>query len=140
MPTAALPFCPVAGCSQRSHGLCDQHRSAKRQRADAYRDSRHARGYTSQWVRFREMFFRMLLERHIIPKCGARLDGSPSPDSHCDQRGRTTLETTTDLHVDHAVPLEPWERSRPDRVLDPMRCQLLCGSCHSAKTRRERHA
>jgi len=76
----------------------------------------------------------MLLERHIIPACGARLSGTPSPRSQCAAQGRQTLEH---LHLDHDPPLEDWERQRPERVCDPSRVQLLCAACHTVKTRQE---
>lgn len=135
MPTAAVPFCPVAGCPERSHGPCRTHRAQRHQMTDARRGSRHARGYDQQWVRFVLVFRRMLMDRHLLPICGARLSGTPSPHSQCAQRGRVTLEA---LHCDHEPPLEDWERQDPRRVCDPERVQLLCARCHSAKTRAER--
>ena len=134
MPTAPLPFCPAAGCSRRSRGLCPQHRAVRRQATDARRGSRHARGYDSRWVRFVAAFPRLLIARGLLPVCGARLAGTPSPRSSCAARGRVTLEG---LQVDHDPPLEAWERRQPARVCDVHRVGLLCASCHAAKTRQD---
>jgi hypothetical protein len=101
---------------------------------DARRGSRHARGYDARWVRFVAAFPRLLLSRSIVPVCGARLSGVPSPHSRCAREGRLTLEG---LHVDHDPPLEDWERGQPARVCDVQRVGLLCAVCHSMKTRAE---
>ena len=137
MPTSPLPFCPHAGCHIRSRGLCPEHRAVSRQATDVRRGSRHQRGYDSHWVAFTAAFPRLLLARGILPVCGARLSGTPSPHSHCAKRGRVTLEG---LHVDHDPPLEDWERSHPERVCDVHRVGLLCAACHGAKTREEMQA
>jgi hypothetical protein len=113
------------------------HRAARAKAIDQRRGSRHARGYDAQWVRFVAAFPGLLLARHILPQCGARLSGSPSPHSACAQRGRQTLEG---LHLDHDPPLEAWERQDPRRVCDPHRVQFLCAGCHGVKTRREMQA
>jgi hypothetical protein len=76
----------------------------------------------------------MLIARHIIPMCGARLSGVPSARSGCAMQHRMTFD---DLHLDHDPPLEDWERSHPERVCDPQRVGFLCASCHSVKTRQE---
>lgn len=77
----------------------------------------------------------MLLEAGIPPICGARLPTGPqTQDSRCDQDGRNTMEA---LHFDHEPPLTDAERTQPAHVCDPNRIQLLCASCHSAKTDRE---
>jgi len=134
MPTSALPFCSHPGCSRRSRGACPEHRAARHQATDARRGSRHARGYDSRWVAFVAAFPRLLMAKGILPICGARLSGIPSPRSMCTKQGRVTLES---LHLDHDPPLEEWERQRSERVCDPQRVQLLCAACHSRKTRDE---
>jgi hypothetical protein len=136
MPSSPVPFCPVAGCAQRSRGPCAQHRAQRHARTDAQRGSRHARGYDARWVRFRAVFFQMLIARHLVPMCGARLSGLPSPQSHCAQQQRVMCD---DLQLDHDPPLEAWERSHPERVCDPQRVQFLCAACHASKTREEMH-
>jgi hypothetical protein len=85
-------------------------------------------------VRFVVAFRRLLLARHILPMCGARLCGTASPHSRCAEQGRLTVEG---LQLDHDPPLEAWERSRSERVCDPQRVQFLCAVCHSIKTRKE---
>jgi hypothetical protein len=116
------------------HGACPTCTGIRRRLADAQRDSTDARGYTRRWKHFRAAFFRMLIARHVIPMCGARLSGVPSASSLCSKQSRMTFD---DLHLDHDPPLEAWERSRPERVCDPQRVGFLCASCHSAKTRHE---
>ena len=108
MPSAPVPFCSHPGCSTRSRGLCRVHRSIRRQLTDAGRSSRHVRGYDSRWVRFVAAFPRLLLQRGIVPMCGARLSGVASPHSQCARDGRLTLEG---LHLDHDPPL-PRHRDR----------------------------
>ena len=134
MPTATLPFCPVPGCSERSHGPCRTHRAAKHQQVDARRGSRHERGYDSKWVRFIVTFRQMLIARRIIPACGAKLSGILSSRSQCVAQGRITLEG---LHLDHDPPLEDWERRDPRRVCDPHRVGFLCAACHTIATRHD---
>jgi hypothetical protein len=131
MPTGPLPFCSHAGCPVRSRGLCPAHRSARAQTTDAVRGSRHQRGYGHQWVVFVAAFRRLLLSRSILPVCGARLSGVPSPHSQCAREGRLELEQ---LHCDHDPPLEDWERKDPARVCDLGRCGLLCRHCHQRKS------
>jgi len=134
MPTAPVAFCPHPGCSRRSRGPCSAHRAARHHATDATRGSRHARGYDHRWVRFVAAFPRLLLARHILPVCGARLSGTPSPRSQCARLGRVTLEG---LHLDHDPPLQEWERTQPSRVCDVQRVGLLCAACHTIKTRHE---
>jgi hypothetical protein len=134
MPSAPLPFCPHPGCSQRSRGPCAEHRAQRHQHIDAQRGSRHARGYDSRWVRFRAAFFQLLIARHVIPMCGARLSGVPTTRSLCAQQHRMTFE---DLHLDHDPPLQDWERNDPSRVCDPQRVGFLCAACHTIATRQD---
>jgi hypothetical protein len=134
MAIAPLPFCPIPGCGERSHGPCRTHRAVTHKRVDARRGSRHVRGYGSHWVRFIPAFRQLLLARHIIPACGARLSGIPSPRSRCATHGRVTLEG---LHLDHDPPLETWERQHPARVCDPQRVGFLCAACHTIATRQD---
>lgn len=134
MPTAPLGVCPHPGCPRRSRGLCPVHLAAKHQATDARRGWMYQRGYDRRWQRFTRAFRHMLLARGVMPKCGARLDGLPSPHSQCVQLGYITIEQ---LHVDHHPALEHWERSHPERVCDVYRVQLLCKHCHASKTATE---
>jgi hypothetical protein len=58
-------------------------------------------------------------------------------DSRCKAIG---LLNDRDLHLDHTPPLRPEEREDRAAVEDPKRVGFLCGSCHTAKTRREQQA
>jgi 5-methylcytosine-specific restriction endonuclease McrA len=112
--------------------MCDGCRRA----AQRLRPSAHSRGYTKQWSRFRrETFPSLLVAAGVVPGCGSRLPGIPSPHSACARDGVVNLDDA--LHLDHDPPLEDWERDEPSRVQDPERCGFLCARCHGAKTRGE---
>jgi hypothetical protein len=54
-------------------------------------------------------------------------------ESRCRAEG---LVNNRDLHLHHDPPLTAAERKNKRAVEDPMRCGLLCRSCHSAATAR----
>ncbi len=133
MPSAALrpcahPSCPVLV----PRGKCPTHRRA----IEHYRGTRHSRGYGLEWDRFRIAYLNELVRVGIFPKCGATLPQGPQTyDSQCRLDG---VNSTDRLHLDHEPPLETWERIDSRLVCDASRIQLLCPSCHSRKTERER--
>lgn len=139
MPAAARRPCP--SCLKRlvTSGVCDECHSL--QAPTDPRRSARARGYDRQWEIFREMVFSRLLRIGLEtngpgPCCGARLPEAPvSTDSACAAQG---ILTTRGLHLDHFPPLTLAEREDARAVCDPSRVQLLCHSCHNAKTNRER--
>ena len=99
------------------------------------RGSASARGYGSAWVQFRLRFIAKLIDQGILPVCGASLpDGPQTAHSSCRAQG---LMKGEDLHLDHDPPLRDDERANRAAVHDERRIQLLCASCHNAKTRRE---
>lgn len=134
MPSAPKPFCAESGCWERvSRGRCATHRREKEHTRILHHGSRQQRGYDKHWDYFRTVVFPdLLVEQGIVPACGARLCGTPSPYSVCAQQGLVNME---DLHLDHEPPLLPHERTDVDKVCDPLRVQLLCRSDHSRKTR-----
>jgi len=84
------------------------------------------------WRAFKVWFINRLIVRHITPVCGAHLPGGPkTTDSRCHAAG---LLNGDNLHLDHEPPLRPEERVDRRAVCDPMRVQLLCQSCHAAKS------
>jgi hypothetical protein len=112
-------------------GHCAAHQAHREQA----RGSRHQRGYTSRWVRFRAQFTTLLLAQGIPPVCGAALPTGPSTtDSQCRAAG---VWTTEDLQLHHDPPLTVAERAHHHLVCDPNRVRFLCASCHSAVTRRQ---
>jgi 5-methylcytosine-specific restriction protein A len=122
MPTAPMRLCSGKGglCRNRvTHGRCaDCTRATNRQRTTA-----HARGYTSAWTAYAAQF------RRNYPVCGMRADGQRYPDhSACTQRGRVT---TDDLAVDH---IRPHTGPSDPGFFDPANLQVLCRTCHGAKT------
>lgn len=147
MPTAALKPCVVNGCPELTEGgRCPTHRTQVEQR----RGSAFYRGYGSSqgsaWQVFRRRFKALLIAQDIPPVCGATLPGGPvTQDSLCKQQGRLTFTANNgqDLHYDHEPPLTEQERQRArtgDRSAfdDPLRIQLLCRDCDTAKTNRQR--
>lgn len=81
----------------------------------------------------------MLIEAGVSPVCGATLPGGPQTnDSQCQASGLLTFQSAdgSDLQQDHEPRLTEAERRDPHAVCDPLRIQLLCRSCHSAKTAR----
>lgn len=145
-PWAPLRPCCTVGCREliRGHGgHCDTHRRQRERERSARRRASDHEVYTHDWQRFRERFFSNLLASHIVPECGAVLPGGPTTtDSECKRDGIPTFDQ---LELDHAWPLTLDERAaaaQGDRraVDDPLRCQLLCRTCHSKKTAREQPA
>ena len=136
MPTAALRPC-AGGCGARvPSGRC----AACAARVEQRRGSAHARGYTHAWALFRPQFIAALVYSGVVPTCGASLPTGPhSSDSRCLTQGLHVFanEDGSDLHLDHEPPLAEAERSDISIVCDPQRIQLLCRTCHAAKTRRE---
>ena len=53
---------------------------------------------------------------------------------------RDGVVTFTDLELHHEPPLEDWERTHPEIVMDPDRCAFLCKRDHAAETNRTRGA
>lgn len=136
MPSAMWRACSVSGCPElTTGGPCPVH---ARQREQA-RGSARARGYSSSWDRFRPYFIRLLIQAGIVPLCGARLVGPPSPHSRCAARGLLTDRSAdgSDLHFDHDPPLTEAERHDDAAVCDKYRITLLCRACHSVKTQTE---
>lgn len=136
VPSALLRGCATIGCPELvEHGHCPDHARAQESR----RGTASSRGYTSHWSKvFRPSFIRQLIAAGIPPVCGAALHGGPRmADSYC--RARNVLNDQH-LHLDHDPPLRDDERSDRRAVENPMRVGLLCRSCHSAKTIRERTA
>jgi 5-methylcytosine-specific restriction endonuclease McrA len=128
-----LRFCARPGCPNRvARGRC----TACRRAAPTVRASAARRGYGRSWEAFRTVTFpALLLERGVIPSCGARLALGPSPSSECAALGRIVLEG---LELDHDPPLTEAERLDPAAVCDPRRVGFLCKSCHTRKTNAER--
>lgn len=125
---ASLRFCARQGCHQRvEKGYCALHKGHGERRLSA-----HRRGYTAAWERFRlETFPALLIARDIVPVCGARLAGTPSPLSECARDGLLTFH---DLELHHEPPLEEWERAHQARVCDPHRVVYLCKPDHTRQT------
>jgi 5-methylcytosine-specific restriction protein A len=128
MPSAMLRPCAEPGCAELVAATrCAQHARAQ----DGRRGSPQARGYDNAWKRLVQLFKARLVHREIAPVCGARLPGAPvTADSRCAADGRLNA---TRLHVDHIVP----HKGDRQRFRDLLNLQLLCVSCHSAKTARE---
>lgn len=142
MPAALLRSCSKHGCPNLCHGgrcqACEQEHQRTYNRS---RGSSSDQGYGAFWKAFRAAFFGMLIEAGIPPACGAVLEGGPKTmDSRCKAAGLYAVlvsEDGTSVHVDHEPPLTDAERMDPRSVCDPLRVQVLCKSCHSAKTLRE---
>lgn len=131
MPNTPLRPC-AGGCGQ----LVRKGKCAKcNRRTEWNRGTRQERGYDSHWLRFRQYFFHLLIQQHIMPVCGAALPTGPqTTHSQCKQHGWLTTES---LHLDHEPPLRDDERDKPWIVCNPQRIQCLCASCHAAKTQKE---
>ncbi len=94
--------------------------------------SSSSRGYGSAWQAFRRRFIAQLVQMNIIPVCGASLPSGPqTAHSRCRELG---LMVGHGLHLDHEPPLTDAERANRAAVCDERRIQLLCSSCHAAKT------
>lgn len=128
--------CVVPGCSAlTTGGRCRDHA----RRIEQARGSATARGYDARWRRFRRRFVATLIARDILPVCGARLAGTPSPSSRCAADGLLTARSAdgSDLHFDHDPPLTDVERSDWRAVCDETRIVLLCAEDHNRKTQHE---
>lgn len=139
MPFAALRACLQPQCDQLvPRGYCPLHQRQKEHARGTFTE----RGYGIRWVRFVAWWKDHLVsEFGMAPVCGAAWPGGPNtlPYSRCRQEGRVN---GANLHLDHEPPLTQAEREaavRGDRraVDNPLRCALLCASCHSAKTLKE---
>ena len=137
MPTAALSPCSTC----REVG-CTVHAKVRAREQEQRRGTAHARGYTRRdWQPFRLQFLALLVDAGLTPTCGAALQSGPrTEDSRCQAQGLLTFTSAdgSSLHLDHEPPLQPYERTDTAAVCDPHRIQLLCLSCHAAKTTRER--
>ena len=108
--------------------------------SERYRGTATSRGYGTAWRVFCRTFTVNLIGLGIAPECGATLPGGPvTADSRCkaERRHTTVSHDGSDLHRDHEPPLQDHERQNQAVVCDPLRIQLLCKACHSAKTARE---
>lgn len=139
MPTTRpLRPCTAPHCrTLTSAGRCPTHaRHHDPHRATA------ALGYTARdWQPFRRYFLARLVAAGILPVCGAALEFGPrTTDSACRQEGLVnfTSHDGTSLHLDHEPPLRDDERGSVRAICDETRIQLLCTTCHQAKTMRER--
>lgn len=138
MPAAFERLC-AGGCGAIGvfrKGKCD----ACASRSERLRGTASARGYGVAWRAFRPVFVGILVAAGIVPACGASLpDGPHTTDSQCQAKGLVTMASDdgSDLALDHEPPLSDAERRDLRAVCDPHRIQLLCRSCHSAKTLRE---
>lgn len=137
MPSPALRPC-AGGCGQLvGRGRC----RTCANRLEQQRGSSTDRGYGQTWIRFRHWWLGELVRQLHVPICGATLDGGPvTDDSRCKVQGIDTYANAdgSSLHLDHEPPLRDDERPDTSKVCNRFRIQLLCASCHSAKTERER--
>ncbi|HAM42015.1 MAG TPA: hypothetical protein DCP69_11990 [Candidatus Omnitrophica bacterium] len=136
MSDALLRNCITPGCSElTASGRCP---NCAQQRED-YRGTSTSRGYGARWRHFRPIFVRMLIAAEILPVCGARLSGVPSPHSQCASNGRLVARSAdgSDLHFDHDPPLRDQERADVSAVCDPDRITILCAACHNRKSQGE---
>jgi hypothetical protein len=142
MPAALARACNGRGgtCpNTTTNGRCADCSRVTEQR----RGSAAARGYTRHWFAFKQWFIRALIAADVVPVCGARWPGLPATgDSSCLASGLQTVSSAdgTALHLDHTPPLTDEERTHARLVCDKDRVQLLCESCHAAKTLSEQHA
>lgn len=137
------PLCRTPIHSGRLCEKCLAARSVQLGSSDgsSTRASVKERGYAGRWPAFRQDVIRRIHRLFVNGvglgvRCGARLPEAPTTsDSRCLARG---ILTTRGLHLDHIRPLTDAERQNEAAVCDSRRVQLLCTSCHSAKTNRER--
>jgi len=108
MPYAPATRCAEPMCPQMAayRGRCSQHASQR----ERYRGTRQERGYTQQWVDYREVF----LSTHSL--C-----------VDCLANGRS--ESATQVHHIHKL------RDGGPKCEDS-NCMALCARCHSRRTRR----
>lgn len=114
MPKKAPSPCRHPGCAALvdTPGYCDEHkRDAIGWKSDAYRGSRHARGYGAAWDRQRIRIFRR--------DCGLC--------QPCLRNGEVTKAT----QVDHIEPKAEGGTDEDDNL------QSICDPCHAAKTAAE---
>jgi 5-methylcytosine-specific restriction enzyme A len=114
MPKKAPTPCRHPGCAAlvAEPGYCDEHkRDAIGWKADAYRGSRHERGYGADWARRRV--------RILKRDCGL-----------CQPCLRNS-EVTKATQVDHIVPKAEGGTDDDDNL------QAICSPCHTAKTAQE---
>ena len=131
MAIALLRPCARPHCDQLvESGYCPAHRRDREQQ----RGTSAERGYGARWRRLRGWFLHRL--NHLAVEdgssvgaiCGGRLPGAPVTDhSRCLAEGRSN---NRDLEVDHIQPHKGDRRL----LLDPLNLQVLCASCHAAKT------
>jgi 5-methylcytosine-specific restriction enzyme A len=113
MPLRLKTPCRHPGCGRAVRGgYCDEHQGAKRQ-FDRGRGSAAQRGYDRQWERVADERRRM--DFHLCQECL--------------KHDRLTTSST----VDHIVPIYV----RPDWRLEIDNAQVLCHTCHAAKTRED---
>lgn len=142
MPDAAWRPCPGAGCFEKvKRGLC----SSCATRRDQRRRTARVLTYSESWWRaFRTHYIHLLVEAGVVPACGARLPGGPTPTvSRCLAEGVLTGTSTrgSSLHLHHQPELALWEQSDRAAICDPMRIVVACDRCHNAETsQRERLA
>lgn len=138
MPNAALRPC-AGGCGALvPRGRCSTCARQTEQRRGTSTD----RGYDARWRHFRKRFLAMLVDRGIVPVCGAALpDGPQTSASACRSAGLLTFTSAdgSSLHLDHEPPLRDDERQDVARVCQATRIVLLCQACHAVKTATEEH-
>jgi hypothetical protein len=133
-----MPAAPERLCA----GTCGRTITTRRERCDRcaraveqQRGSASARGYGSQWARWRRWFIAALVQQGIPPVCGARFpEGPQTTHSRCQTAGLWTgaSDRGESLHLNHEPPLRDEERAYPHRVCDVRRIELLCAACHNA--------
>ena len=137
MPLAPTRICGTCG-TPRSSGSCP----TCARRFETYRGTATKRGYGRAWIRFKPYYLNLLLERGIVPVCGAKLPEGPRASiSECKAQGLLTY-TSADgsaLHLHHSPPLQPHERRSPALVCDPRRIELACAECHARETNDASH-
>jgi hypothetical protein len=136
MPTGALRPCPGHCGTLVTKGRC----AACARVQNIHRGSARRRGYDAAWEAFRPVFIGRLVALGIAPVCGASLPSGPrTNDSACRATGLLIFTSAdgSSLHFDHDPELTERERHDRQAVCDPARIQLLCASCHSAKTARD---
>jgi hypothetical protein len=133
-----MPAAPERICA----GTCGKTITTRRDKCDKcartteqQRGSASARGYGSQWARWRLQFIAALVRQGIPPVCGAVMPGGPqTTHSQCQAAGLWTGTSShgESLHLNHEPPLTDDERQKIRVVCDPRRIELLCAACHGA--------